>query len=722
MRILPAHPAGRFLSRRAVASLAVLMAATAVTGRAQGPAVPALLGPSAPGARVPAVLAQRIDTLQARPVSVNAAALAGDAFDLELEPGRVVRAVLDRRETHRNGVQVWAGRLPDAPLSSVTMAWQDGVVQGSIRTLDAAYSLEPVGAAGVHVLRQVDANATGAELEPLVPDLPLAPLAAGDAPVAGDDGGTFDVIAFYTPAAAAAALSAGTAVQTRIALGVSEANTAFANGGAIPRLRLVGTVQTNYTEAGDLSTDLSRFRTPGDGYMDEVHAARDAAGADLVVLIVGSVAGGACGVGYVMTSLSSGFASYAFSVTAYSCISPGYTLAHELGHNMGSAHAPEDGAGQASLYPYSFGYKHPSNLFRTVMAYNCSSGCPRILHYSNPNVSYNGAPTGTAAQHNNALTFNNGRTTIANFRQAVGGGGGTNTPPSLTRSPASAAILVNTSTQTTVTVSDADTAGSSLSLTASSSNATLLPDARISASVTATTASTRTFLVTMTPNAGQVGSAVVTLVGSDGAANASTTFSLSVSSSSSTPGAPSNLTASFSGRTVQMSWTAPSGNPVTSYALEVGSAPGLTDVAAFPLGAATSFSAGGVPDGVFWVRVRPSNASGAGAATADLGLVMRPSGGCVGLPLAPVFLSPTVSGNNVGLSWAAPGGPGPSIAGYVMAAGSAPGLSNLVVFDTGSAATSLTTAAPSGTYFVRTAARNACGVGAVSNEVMVSVP
>ena len=88
---------------------------------------------------------------------------------------------------------------------------------------------------------------------------------------------------------------------------------------------------------------------------------------------------------------------------------------------MGSAHAPEDGG--SGYYPYSYGYKHPSNLFRTVMAYDCrGSGCPRVLHFSNPNVNYAGAPTGTAVQHDNARSINNTANTVANFRQAVGGG------------------------------------------------------------------------------------------------------------------------------------------------------------------------------------------------------------------------------------------------------------------------------------------------------------
>jgi hypothetical protein len=57
------------------------------------------------------------------------------------------------------------------------------------------------------------------------------------------------------------------------------------------------------------------------------------------------------------------------------------------------------------------------------------------------------------------------------------------------------------------------------------------------------------------------------------------------------------------------------------------------------------------------------------------------------------------------------------VGSYVVAAGSAPGSSNLATFDTGSAATTLATMAPNGTYFVGIGARNACGIGAASNEV-----
>lgn len=722
------EPLVRSTTARRLLVVTAVVALTALHGRAQSPQVPALFALPAAGARVPAVLAQRIDTLQARPVGVNAAAVQAAAFDVEVEPGRMLRAVLDRRDTHQNGVQAWVGHVEGHDLSSVTIAWMNGVVQGSIRTGSEAYSIEPAGTPGVHVVRQVDLSAIAPEAEPLLPPADRTPTAVQDpnAPTAADDGSTFDVIAFYTPAAQAAALAAGTAISTRIALGVSETNTAYANSGVIPRLRLVGTHLTNYTEAG-YSTDLSRFAGTSDGFMDEVHALRNAAGADLAVLIIGNDPG-ACGVAYVMTSPSTSFASSAFSVTVYGCISPNYTFGHEIGHNLGSAHAPEDGAGQASVYPYAFGYKHPSGLFRTVMAYNCPAGCPRILRVSNPGATYNGNPTGVTGQHDNAQAINNVRNAVANFRASVGSG----TPPTIS-AIADVSIAQGGSTGAIpFTVGDAETAAGSLVVTASSSNTTLLPNTGAALALGGS-GSSRT--IALTPASTGSGTTTVTVTVSDGALSASRSFVLTVTSTgggggggggggTSVPGAPGNFTVSFSGRSVFMNWTPPAtGGAPTTYALEAGSSPGASDLVVVPLGSTTAFSAAGVPDGVFWLRVRAANATGWGSASNEIGVTMRPSGGCVGLPLAVTFNPAAVAGNNVVLSWSAPAaGPGPAVLSYVLAAGTAPGLSNITVFDTGSAARSLGAVAPSGVYFLRAAARNACGIGPQSNEVTVVVP
>src|SRR4030095_12525704 len=58
---------------------------------------------------------------------------------------------------------------------------------------------------------------------------------------------------------------------------------------------------------------------------------------------------------------------------------------------------------------------------------------------------------------------------------------------------------------------------------------------------------------------------------------------------------------------------------------------------------------------------------------------------------------------------------------YVLFAGSAPGLSNLAVVDTGNAATSFAASAPAAVYYVEFAALNTCGTGPISNEVTFSI-
>ena len=121
-----------------------------------------------------------------------------------------------------------------------------------------------------------------------------------------------------------------------------------------------------------------------------------------------------------MTSVSTGFASNAFNVVDRTCAAGNLSYAHELGHNMGLQHDPNN-ASSSPAYPYAYGYQHPAGAFRTVMAYPCPTGaCPRLMYFANPSVSYSGMPTGTASQ-NTALALNNTASTVANFRQAVTG-------------------------------------------------------------------------------------------------------------------------------------------------------------------------------------------------------------------------------------------------------------------------------------------------------------
>lgn len=103
--------------------------------------------------------------------------------------------------------------------------------------------------------------------------------------------------------------------------------------------------------------------------------------------------------------------------------------------------------------------------------------------------------------------------------------------------------------------------------------------------------------------------------------SSSTTWSLSFigeSAVSYPPLAPS-LQSMGTGRQVDLSWTLPGHSPaVTRYVLEIGAAPGQSNLGSIDLGAATSFTAGGVPPGTYYVRLRGVNYGGTGAASNEL--------------------------------------------------------------------------------------------------------
>lgn len=493
----------------------------------------------------------RFDTVSTRTVVFNPAALTAERLAIEPVGGLVLTAVLQRLDSRPDGSATWNGTIEGQPYSTVTLARVGTAVQGSLRTLDAAFSIEPIGDSGLHVVRQIDTSQYGAELEPLVPPAGLLDTPA-DIPSV-DSGGTFDVLVTYTPGAVTNAGNLAN-LQARIALGIAETNTGYANSQVIPRLRLVGVEPVTYTaHPSDMSVDLNRLTSTNDGIMDAVHTRRNVLGADLVVLIIenGPPSKG-CGIAWLMTpATSAGMAPYAFSVTAYTCISPNYTFGHELGHNMGSNHAPgDDGTMGVPFRPYSYGYKHPGRLFRTVMAYECADGpCPRILNFSNPGVLHNGAPTGTAAQHDNARSLNDARTIVANWRQEVA-------PPVPPTISAIGPVSTNEDTPTAAipfTLTDGDTTLDSLAVSASSSNTVLVPNTAASFTFGGSGGS-RTLVVTPAPD--QFGTTVITVSVSDGGLPVSTTFTLTVNPVNDAPA----LTLTPAGATV------PAGTPTGTVA------------------------------------------------------------------------------------------------------------------------------------------------------------
>ena len=111
---------------------------------------------------------------------------------------------------------------------------------------------------------------------------------------------------------------------------------------------------------------------------------------------------------------------------------------------MGSTHDRDNGG--SALYEYSYGYQDPGAVFRTMMAYNCPGGCSRRQHFSNPDVFFQGLPTGIDYEldpnnsADNARSINNARYIIANWR--VSG-------EAPTEAPTSPSSLVATATSDT---------------------------------------------------------------------------------------------------------------------------------------------------------------------------------------------------------------------------------------------------------------------------------
>jgi predicted phage tail protein len=177
---------------------------------------------------------------------------------------------------------------------------------------------------------------------------------------------------------------------------------------------------------------------------------------------------------------------------------------------------------------------------------------------------------------------------------------------------------------------------------------------------------------------------------------------------------PTAFTVVWQGTQATMSWTPSSADSPdrvpSNYILEAGSAPGLSDVATVPLGNVSRFTVN-IPAGAYYVRLRAVNANGDSDPTPDL-VVAAP-----GTAQAPRTLAAGGSGPMVDLSWTPPAS-GETPLGYIIEAGSEPGLANLARMQVGNM-TRFSTPAPPGTYFVRVRAVNSRGPGLPSNEVVV---
>jgi peptidyl-Asp metalloendopeptidase len=348
-----------------------------------------------------------------------------DVVTLNLFDDATYTAVLDQIEVLATGGYVWIGHIDDVLYSQVVFVVNQGQAAGNVALPNGFYAIRYVSN-NTHVIYQIDQSRFPDDLvRPVVLPAEPPPIQA-----MADDGSQIDVMVLYTGDARQAA-GGTTAIQNLINLAVTETNQSYANSGVNHRLQLVHTEEVNYTESGNIETDLDRLTGTGDGFMDNAHTLRNTHQADLAALIVEN-GGGFCGIANLMTTVSAAFESKGFSVTARNCATGYYSFGHELGHNMGARHDWYVDPTDNSPFSYNHAYVNTTDRWRTVMGYNaqCSDSgfnCTRLPYWSNPNVSYNGAPMGipegSANAAENYKTLNNTALTVANFRDSGG------TPP-----------------------------------------------------------------------------------------------------------------------------------------------------------------------------------------------------------------------------------------------------------------------------------------------------
>lgn len=339
----------------------------------------------------------------------------------QIFPDLVLDATFDQIDHTIHSGYIMSGILNNDTDSSVLIVSTDGVISANFEFEGKKYQLRDNGQ-GVYQFEEVDQTQFPEEID-IIPDL-----SESSEPVfeplldttSADNGFLIDVLVVYTTAARSGA-GGTTNMLNLINLAVSETNTGYERSGIFSRMRLVHTAEINYDESilttsTGWGTALSQL-TNQDNVIDEVRSLRNTYGADLVVMIVNNMT--YCGIGWLMTPNYT-YDSVGNSLVSRACTTGYYSFAHETGHNMGAHHDRLNTGGGTAMYSYSYGYQAPDASFRTIMSYNCAAGCPRVNNWSNPEVLYNGKPTGVSATASNSadnrLTLNNTAPIVSNFR------------------------------------------------------------------------------------------------------------------------------------------------------------------------------------------------------------------------------------------------------------------------------------------------------------------
>ncbi len=343
-------------------------------------------------------------------LTINIEALwRGEQVDIQSPSGEVLRTTKPQLTPHANGTTSFIAHFTDQNGVLQLVMNRHNRIHGYFQDGLSTYVIVPLHS-GQHLLKK-----TSDQVFPNcdILDLPLndekntperGSFRSGDP----EQTSQFDVLIVVSETLAAEQKD----LEGFIQLAFDVTNETFANSAVNARVNLVHTMMVDYP---DPNTSSQIWRDLSFGSLTGVHTVRNEVGADLVSIWLTDI-GGSCGQAPVNLRNDP---SRGLNIVAGPCVIDNLSFPHELGHNLGAVH-DRNNTESSGFFPYSYGYQKNGH-FRTVMAYFNGCSCPRVAHFSNPDIRYEDQPTGIPADQSdsadNALTFNQTRTAVSQFRE-----------------------------------------------------------------------------------------------------------------------------------------------------------------------------------------------------------------------------------------------------------------------------------------------------------------